>query len=243
MNARIAFGQPGIARYVQLGALFRRRIEAGEWKVGERIPTLEQLVGALGVARATIRQALGDLEAEGLLRRYRAKGTFVMRRPAAPAAVQFATDWASLLSAHQDDAIQVLATAKLSRPPYSVEAPRQYARAYRYLRRIHRRDAIPYLIGDVYLDSRIYRQLPKKTLNTTPMLKLLKESKGVDIADARQTLTIGAADVETAALLETPINSPVAIVHRTAFDSRGVLIYYSLGTYRGDFLRLEMTMK
>jgi len=75
------------------------------------------------------------------------------------------------------------------------------------------------------------------------MLRMIKECKGVDIADAHQTLTIGAADVETAALLKIPINSPVAVAHRTAFDAGGVMIYYSLGIYRGDFLRLEMTLK
>lgn len=243
MNTRIDFGQPGIARYVQLGSLFRRRIETGVWKVGDRIPTLDQLVSEMGVARATIRQALGELEAEGLLRRYRAKGTFVTRRPSAACAVQFATDWGSLLSAHQDDAIEVLAAAKVARPPFSIEAPRQYAPGYQYLRRLHRRDAVPYLLGHVYLDSRIFRRLPKKRLGTTPMLRMIKECKGVDIADAHQTLTIGAADVETAALLKIPINSPVAIAHRTAFDAGGVMIYYSLGIYRGDFLRLEMTLK
>ena len=243
MNARIDFGQPGIARYVQLGALFRRRIETGEWIVGERIPTLERLTSELGVARATIRQALGELESEGLLRRYRAKGTFVTRRPAAPYAVQLATDWASLLNAHQGDTIEVLATANVNRLPYPIDAPLRYAPGYHYLRRMHRRDGVPYLLGHVYLESGIFGRLPKKMLRTTPMLRLLKECKGVHIANAQQSLTIGAADVETAALLQVAINSPVAIVHRTAFDRAGTLIYYSLGTYRGDHLRLEMTLK
>lgn len=243
MNARIDFGQPGIARYVQLGALFRRRIETGEWIVGERIPTLERLTSELGVARATIRQALGELESEGLLRRYRAKGTFVTRRPAAPYAVQLATDWASLLNAHQGDTIEVLATANVNRLPYPIDAPLRYAPGYHYLRRMHRRDGVPYLLGHVYLESGIFGRLPKKMLRTTPMLRLLKECKGVHIANAQQSLTIGAADVETAALLQVAINAPVAIVHRTAFDRAGTLIYYSFGIYRGDHLRLEMTLK
>jgi len=131
----------------------------GRMEGRDRIPTLDQLVSEMGVARATIRQALGELQAEGLLQRYRAKGTFVTRRPSAACAVQFATDWASLLSAHQDDAIEVLAAAKVARPPFSIEAPRQYAPGYQYLRRLHRRDAVPYLLGHVYLDSRIFRRL------------------------------------------------------------------------------------
>ena len=243
MNARIDFGQPGIARYVQLGALFRRRIETGEWVVGERIPTLDRLISELGVARATIRQALGELESEGLLRRFRAKGTFVTRRPAAPYAVQLATDWASLLSAHQGDTIEVLATSKVDRLPYLIDAPLRYAPDYQYMRRMHRRDGVPYLLGHVYLESGIFSRLPKKILRTTPMLRLIKESKGVHVANAHQARTSGAGDGETAALLQVAINAPVAIVHRTAFDRAGTLIYYSLGTYRGDHLRLEMTLK
>ena len=243
MNARIDFGQPGIARYVQLGALFRRRIETGEWIVGERIPTLERLTSELGVARATIRQALGELEAEGLLRRGRATGKFGTRRAAAPYAVQLATDWASLLNAHQGDTIEVLATANVNRLPYPIDAPLRYAPGYHYLRRMHRRDGVPYLLGHVYLESGIFGRLPKKMLRTTPMLRLLKECKGVHIANAQQSLTIGAADVETAARLQVAINAPVAIVHRTAFDRAGTLIYYSFGIYRGDHLRLEMTLK
>jgi GntR family transcriptional regulator len=55
-----------IARYIQLATLFRRRIETGYWSVGEQIPTVEELATEYGVARATIRQAMGLLEDEGL---------------------------------------------------------------------------------------------------------------------------------------------------------------------------------
>ena len=32
-----------VARYIQLASLFRRRIQAGQWQVGEQIPTVEEL--------------------------------------------------------------------------------------------------------------------------------------------------------------------------------------------------------
>ena len=50
------------------------------WAVGQQIPTVEELAAECGVARATIRQALDLLEGEGLIERYRAKGTFVRER-------------------------------------------------------------------------------------------------------------------------------------------------------------------
>lgn len=243
MNARLDLGRPGIARYVQLATLFRRRIETGEWRVGEQIPTLEELVRALGVARATVRQALGELEADGLLERYRAKGTFVTRRPAAPHAAELATDWSSLSRAHELDTIELLASSQVARPPFPVEPPQGYAPAYQYLRRRHLRDAVPYLLGHVYLDARVYRKLSRKDVESMPMLRALKETDGIGIANAHQTLVIGTADVETATALGMAINSPLAVVHRTAFDRAGTLIYYSLGLYRGDYVRLEIALK
>jgi GntR family transcriptional regulator len=243
MGSPFTLAHPGIARYVQLAMLFRRRIELGQWRVGERIPTLEALVDELGVARATVRHALGELEADGLLARYRAKGTFVTRPPTPPQVIELATDWSSLSRAHESDAIEVLAAGKIDRPPCTLPEGVRFAPGYQHLRRLHRRNGVPYLLGEVYLDTRVYRRLPRRQVETTPMLKVLKETPGVHIAKAQQTLTVNAADLEAAQRLDVSVNSPVAIVRRCAYDRAGTLFYYSHGTYRGDQVRLEISLK
>ncbi|HEY9281192.1 MAG TPA: GntR family transcriptional regulator, partial [Eoetvoesiella sp.] len=68
----IDFSRSAAARYVQLASLFRRRVESGQWPVGEQIPTVDDLSEECNVARATVRQALNLLEAENLIARYRA---------------------------------------------------------------------------------------------------------------------------------------------------------------------------
>ena len=62
------FGRSPVARYIQLATLFRNRIAAGEWPVGSRIPNVDALAAEFVVARGTMREALGLLEQEGLLR-------------------------------------------------------------------------------------------------------------------------------------------------------------------------------
>ena len=57
--------------YLQLAKLMRQRIEQGDWKLGDRVPTLEALGATYGVARSTLREALAQLEGEGLIRRSR----------------------------------------------------------------------------------------------------------------------------------------------------------------------------
>ena len=77
----VDLSQNGVARYLQLGTLFRRKVATGEWPLGEQIPTIEDLADEFGVAKLTIRQALDLLERDGLIERFRAKGTFVKAKP------------------------------------------------------------------------------------------------------------------------------------------------------------------
>jgi GntR family transcriptional regulator len=58
-----------------------RRIEQGELPEGTRLPAEPELAAHLGVSRATLREALQALEADGFLRRQRGAGTFVLDPP------------------------------------------------------------------------------------------------------------------------------------------------------------------
>ena len=63
--------------YLQLAGLLRGRIERGEWKPGQKIPSENELNRLYGVSRMTARQVLAQLVNEDLLFRVQGKGTFV----------------------------------------------------------------------------------------------------------------------------------------------------------------------
>ncbi|UNO40883.1 FadR/GntR family transcriptional regulator [Streptomyces sp. MST-110588] len=56
----------------------RARLAAGDWKVGERIPTEHALAEQLQVGRNTVREAVRVLVHAGLLRSKQGEGTFVI---------------------------------------------------------------------------------------------------------------------------------------------------------------------
>lgn len=56
----------------------KENIESGEWKVGEKIPSENQMVEELGVSRSSIRTALQHLIGLGVLKSYQGKGTFLI---------------------------------------------------------------------------------------------------------------------------------------------------------------------
>jgi DNA-binding LacI/PurR family transcriptional regulator len=63
--------------YVQLKNVLQRQILSGELPPGSALASEPALGQTFGVSRITVRQALGDLEAEGLIRREPGRGTFV----------------------------------------------------------------------------------------------------------------------------------------------------------------------
>ena len=243
--AAIDLNRSAVARYIQLATLFRRRIDQGAWRQDQRIPTVDVLAAECGVARATIRQALDVLAQDGLIERFRAKGTFVRGAPAANRLwCDVETDWSGLLRSRDGAEIEILddiAGLPANALP-SVEIGRP-APLYRHIRRRHWRDGQPFLLADVYLNERLSPKVSDEALRSRTALKLVAGIPGIRIADARQTLTIGTADVETAAALHLPLNAPVAFVRRAAVDAKGVLLLVADGIYRGDVVRIDVKLR
>lgn len=232
-----------VARYIQLATLFRNRIASGEWPVGSRIPNVDELAAEFAVARGTMREALGLLEQEGLLERLRAKGTFVRNAPADGHAHKLAIDWQSLISAHEGARIEVLEQRVVTDLPAVDRAKGTPAAKYQMMRRLHLRNGRPYLVGRFYLEYELFKQGPPLQFRRLPTLPILHRIAGARIAKAWQTLTIGMADVEIAALLKIPLNAPVAKVDRIAIDADGGILYVGHGVYRGDSLSLEIELR
>ena len=63
--------------YQQIKALILLRLQAGEWKPSEPIPSEIELAARFRVSQGTVRKALDELAAENLVVRRQGKGTFV----------------------------------------------------------------------------------------------------------------------------------------------------------------------
>lgn len=239
------FNTSPIPRYVQLSDLFRQRIARGVWPVGTRIPTLEQIVEEFGVSRMTARQAVDVLSRESLLTPERGRGTFVSGAPPDTPWLKMETSLARLAEVYRDTQPTILNMAPISSPPPLTPEDGTPADAYMQMRRVHTKDARAYNVISIFLARDLFDLAPERFRNETviSVLQELCAAHGLKIARAWQTLTISTADVDIAGHLNIPINSPVADVRRVFCDDTGRVIYLSLITYRGDFIRLEMDLK
>ncbi|HEV8501150.1 MAG TPA: GntR family transcriptional regulator [Casimicrobiaceae bacterium] len=235
------FGNSPVPRYAQLSALFRRRIQRGEWAPGAQLPTLERLTAEFGVARVTVRQAIGLLAQEGLVSAQRGRGTFVTAHPERPGGLKLATSLASLADMYRDDEPKLTLIEETAASPTLRAEDGKPARRYHYMRRVHTRDGVAYCVIAIYLDERVFRMAPQRFRRRT-VIPVLLDLPGVVISRAWQTLAIGTADFEVARLIGMPVNAPVAEVRRVCRDAEGVVIYLGEVTYRGDYIHLEMDL-
>jgi DNA-binding GntR family transcriptional regulator len=67
--------------YQRLMRLVRARIISGEYPVGSVIPSTTELVAETGRSRPVVRQAIAQLQAEGILEGHQGKGVFVAAMP------------------------------------------------------------------------------------------------------------------------------------------------------------------
>jgi len=229
--------------YVQIATLMRGRIKSGFWHPGEQLPSLEALAREFDVALVTVRQAIALLETEDLVRRKQGKGTYVCDDLYQKDMwLRMESNWESLIHMWEGSKPRILKVMDTIGSPPLAARDGTPAPAYRYMRRVHSSDDLAYAVIDIYLDRRLYAMAPEK-FDSRMVIPILETLPGVEIKNARQILTIATADVETARLLDIPVNSPVGEVRRVLQDQDGVVIYLGEAIYRGDVVKLERVLK
>jgi GntR family transcriptional regulator len=229
-------------RYLQIADLMRQRIGRGQWPLGHRLPSLEELVDEFGVARVTVRQAMELLTREGLVLPQQGRGTFVTALPTRRSWLKVETTLDELAQAYRNDKPDIInIDESITSAPLRADDG-QPAERYVFMRRVHAKEGRPYCVINLYLDERIFRKSPKRFRSETviPVLNAMGEG---GVAQAHQVLTIATADMEVARLLQVPASSPVAEVRRVFTDAAGRVIYLAEVTYRGDFIHLQMNLK
>lgn len=67
--------------YQQLVDIIESAIKKGDMAYGERLPTVQEMIDRLGIARGTVKRAYDELELKGLIDKSQGRGTFVSFQP------------------------------------------------------------------------------------------------------------------------------------------------------------------
>lgn len=214
MSARTFTQDDGIPLYLKLASLFRDMIDQGEWETGEQIPPLPALQEAYGVARATVRQAIGKLQEEGYLSSQRGRGTYVLRPPRARSANPQAPGH-DQLTLDPRFSIRMIGDAECTRaygPACFIpeaEGPLVCAR------KLHLFEDRPYSVVDFIMPRRCFDMIPAGLDATRLYAQLVRDHVGTKPLAGDQAMTVNLAGHEVASLLEVPLATPVVQLDST----------------------------
>ncbi|MGW1778666.1 GntR family transcriptional regulator [Streptomyces sp. NPDC002143] len=222
-------------KYQRIAAELRAAIEAGRYGPGERLPGENELMAAHGVARMTARQALGVLQAEGMVEARKGVGVFVRAfRPIRRRGIErlARAQWGEGRSVWEADAagrellvdsVEVTeedAPAVIAGVLTLGEGARVCVRHRRYSL-----DGKPVLLATSYLPADLVSGTPITQSDTGPggLYARLAElgRKPVRFREEIRSRMPSATEAEQLGL---PSGVPVVLVARTAFDAQGAAV-------------------
>jgi GntR family transcriptional regulator len=187
----------------------------------------------------TVRQAIQRLADEGLVISRRGSRVMVTdgRRVRARETLYETVDVMSVLTSGH--AIDVLDTATVDDlPPGACFAGTPVPRYVRF-RKTHREGDTRYAAITIFVAEPIAARFPDGAATREKLGPLVKRYADPELAYGRERIMVAAADYREAELLDAPLASPVARIHRVFCDAHERAVYVSFSTYRGDSWGIE----
>ena len=234
----------GTPLYRRIQSDLRERVASGELTPGSQVETELELMARYDVSRATVRQALSGLVAEGLLEIRRGRGTFVHGAALEHRLGGFYT-FSREIERHGmrpgtrvrgisvapagDDVADELGLA----PATPVVA----------LRRVRLADDQPIVSETSYLPAARFKGLEDVDFSNASLYDTLTTAYGVRPSRARETFVPVLLSDDEARILGGDAGDPVLNVERTTYDSDGFVIEYCTSILRADRYRYSVELR
>ncbi|AWI27796.1 GntR family transcriptional regulator [Streptomyces sp. ICN441] len=209
-----------------------------------RLPTEEQLAEHYGVSVLTMRQALKELESEGLISRHRRRGTFIEpgARRSAPRRLLGSID--AIVAQQSGERTTVLGHAAEPVPGELAEYFPDGDEVVTYRRlRCDGDSGEPTNWAENAVRPDVAARLDVADLERWPMTKVLRDVVGVRISRITDTVEARLADPETAELLQVPLLSPILHYTGVTYDAEGRVVDVARIRYRGDRFSFSVTIE
>ena len=223
----------GLPAYQRIQGSIRKRIEAGDLRTGEAVPSERDLAKLHKVSLMTARHALVVLEREGVVERRHGAGTFV-----APPRIHFN----KLMSYTEQMGSRGLAPrsktvlTKIIEDEPEVAARLGLPMASRIVKieRVRYAADEPFALETCYLPGNEFSRMVKAPLARTSLFATLEHEYGVEIAYADEEVDATVAEGRVAKLLSVPKGDPLLRIRQVIYSSKSKPVIYVIGFYKSE---------
>ncbi len=231
---------PSVPMHTQIRELIRQRILNGSYKPLSQMPSEAQMMEKFSVSRITIRQALGDLQKEGLIFKVPGKGSFVAKPKAfqnlsrlqgfgeamGPSGYE---TYSKVISMRQIPATDLVnRRLNLTSGSEVIEIQR-----LRYLNRE------PISVDQSYFPIEIGERLMREDLSTRDVFAILENHLGLHISHADVQIEAISADEFLARQLCIEEATPLLRIERLTYANNKPIDFEFL-YYRGDAFQYRL---
>ena len=224
--------------YYQLLNILKDKIENGVWKLGETIPTEQDLMQQYDISRSTTRQAIMSLVNEGYLHREKSKGTIVSSRTSRMrflgGLLGFTEEMESKKIPHSSQTLaqHVLPANELVAEKFNIEPGSQVY----YLKRVRNMNDRPFLIDEHYIPYNLCSGIEQKYQNNTSLYRLLKEEYHFNLHHGQiEFESIMPSTKEVMELLKVQASTCLLFVSRVVYSDQNIPVDFFTAIIHGKF--------
>jgi GntR family transcriptional regulator len=231
--------------YEQLREILEDTMRSGALAVGEQLPSEAQLCDSYDVSRTVVRQALAELTNEGLIHRYKGRGSFVAPPKVDEHLAQSLIGLAEEVSARGQRLDNEVRVFERQPPTAHVAQVLRLARDEDVVRldRVRSINGEPWVFTSTFLPAGICAPLLKLDMRHRSLYSTLEHDLGISLVHGRRTIEAALAGEDHAALLGIEPGDPVLLLKSLSFDVEDRPVEYFLAWHRGDRSRFDVHLR
>ncbi|AXL53340.1 GntR family transcriptional regulator [Paraburkholderia caffeinilytica] len=224
--------------YEQIKTALRSRILDGTYAAHSQMPSESDLCAMFDVSRITVRQALGDLQKEGLVFKLHGKGTFVSR-PKAFQNVSALQGFAEAMSSMGYEIVNQLKHIRFIPATAHIASHLKLPEGAKVaeIQRVRMLNREPVSLEITWVPEALGKRLASADLVTRDIFLILENDCTVPLGHADVSIDAILADDEIVDALNVEEGSPVLRIERLTHDADGTPIDYEYLYFRGDALQ------
>jgi DNA-binding GntR family transcriptional regulator len=228
-----------IPLHTQFRAHLLGRIERGELRQGQKLPSEREYADQLGVSLAPVRQAILDLAKEGYLHRTRGRGTFVREAKVDEKIAILSSFTQSMRAKGLEPDIHIRYRGLVVADGVISLALQSRERKLLLIRRLASVEGEPVALLDAYLSPQSFPKLAHADLLEGSLYQTMEALYGVVPTRAVSTIEVIRCQ-EDAELLGLTPGTPALQVEGTTFDETDRPVEFSRVIYRADRFRFTI---
>ncbi|HVB74113.1 MAG TPA: GntR family transcriptional regulator [Ktedonobacteraceae bacterium] len=233
-----------IPLYHQLKQALRDEIERGIYKPGDRLPSEPELIRQYGISRITVRQALDELETEGLIVRRHGKGTYVAEQRIEQELVRLTDFMEDMQQAGLNPSSRVLAFEHERANPLVAEAL-ALAEGTEVVRvdRLRLADGRPLAYDITWLPLRFGELLAGMNLAQETIYHILETRYAIPVVSGAFSITAATATHPQAEMLDVPAGTALLLIQRISYTTKEEPVYIQERYYRPDRVQYRVMLR